>query len=251
MQELDVLNAPDSLGNTPLHYAASWDMQQVDGMDYLAFVKALLRVKNVLDLPNQRGETPLLIAAACGNVPLTCYLLSSNADPNSRNSMYAARNHTLASKPVVGVRDLGCSRVWCDLVFECSTQETVLHVCVSSNPLHCDEIVKQLLEADAIPTLTDTNNMSVLELAAARNLEHLFQPRNTLGVPASGVSCKRRRTPVLDSRARSKTDVLVTSYESMTAEPAWTRILASAASVTVPSFAPTSKPAPLHSAVSL
>jgi len=88
------VNAVDSLGNTPLHYAAAAGHSQA--------VVSLLATGALPDIQNQAGDTPLHKAAGRGHREVVDSLVSAGADLSIKNAL----GHTAADGAVDTVKDI-------------------------------------------------------------------------------------------------------------------------------------------------
>lgn len=73
------VNIRDAEGNTPLNMAAAGGLSEA--------VRVLLIVKPQVDLPNSRGETPLIRAVQVRNMTVARQLLEAGADPDRTDNV--------------------------------------------------------------------------------------------------------------------------------------------------------------------
>lgn len=75
------VNLADSVGWTPLLFAATSAQDSMEGGDVEGCFRALLNAKANPNARSNTGATPLLLACAAGHLPATCALLDHGADP--------------------------------------------------------------------------------------------------------------------------------------------------------------------------
>lgn len=80
------IGATDGSGNTPLHYAAEWELGNA--------VQALIAKGAVIDTRNSNGETPLFFACRGTDTSIINALLDSGANVNARDYLGNAPIHT-------------------------------------------------------------------------------------------------------------------------------------------------------------
>ncbi|GKT61320.1 hypothetical protein ColTof4_01403 [Colletotrichum tofieldiae] len=73
--------SPDRQGQTPLHLAC-----QLGYLDIVFLMAKALRDGESVDVRNENDETPLHVAAVCGNSTIVSFLLERGADPLARDS---------------------------------------------------------------------------------------------------------------------------------------------------------------------
>jgi ankyrin repeat protein len=79
------VNAQSNEGETPLHHAVRARNRRA--------IELLVSRRAVLDLPNQDGDTPLLLALKLGYDEIAAMLIKNGADTNVRNKQGLSALH--------------------------------------------------------------------------------------------------------------------------------------------------------------
>ncbi|KAA8648894.1 hypothetical protein EYZ11_006039 [Aspergillus tanneri] len=146
------VNARDRPGLVPLHRAASarayWDRPDTRGET----IQFLVSCGAAVDAPDNRGCTPSLVAAGCGNLSSIQLLYALGARLDERDSMGRAALHEAASSTMITDRDnrIAMINLLCGLGMKVDVRDSM-----GETPLHLaafqgyPEAIRRLVELGA------------------------------------------------------------------------------------------------------
>jgi len=169
------VNAAESNGTTPLHYA----VYQGD----LPLVNSLIAAGADVDTVNNYGSSPMSEAATLGDYDIMKALLEAGADPESTNNynqtalMIVARTNKVETAKLLLEHgaDVNAKESW-------QGQTAVIFAAGQSQP----EMLKLLLDAGADPDARSIPNQRDRQISAERR----FQWRPAGGIPAIGYAAR-------------------------------------------------------------
>uniref|UniRef100_A0A8C8ICI8 Ankyrin repeat family A protein 2 n=1 Tax=Oncorhynchus tshawytscha TaxID=74940 RepID=A0A8C8ICI8_ONCTS len=161
----------NEVSSTPL-LVHSLSIHQLAAQGEMVFLAS--RIEQVINLQDEEGFTPLMWAAAHGQIAVVEFLLQNGADPN------------LLAKGRESALSLACSKGYTDIVkmlIDCGVDVNeydwnggvpVLYA-VHGNHLRCVEI---LLESGADPTIESDSGFNAMDMAVAmghRNVQQVME----------------------------------------------------------------------------
>ncbi|MBK8454703.1 MAG: ankyrin repeat domain-containing protein [Thiofilum sp.] len=168
----------DHSGNTPLHLALNPSYFN----DANAIVFTLLAEKPELNIQNQQGKTPLILAAEAGETLLARYLLQENADAAMVDNEGKSALHRLVERQVETIEDLALYiKQGADLNTLDYSGAAVLHKAAQYELKTSPSVLEQLIEARAKLNLSNQEGQTALHLAILAK-----QTRNALLLIAAG-----------------------------------------------------------------
>ena len=151
-----VINARDGNRNTPLHYAASWELTDA--------VSALIEKGSDVNASNSSGETPLFSAVQTDNPRLVQLLLKSKANVNAHDNLGNTPLHHAVSWNAVKAMEILINNK-ADVDAKNSSGKTPLAVSARAGKL---QVATILIDAGANVNATDATGRPVLSDAVER-----------------------------------------------------------------------------------
>lgn len=167
-----VPNLPDRDGNTALHLAQNEET-----------IKYLLDEKANLNIPNNRGQVPLHVAAARGDVAIANLLLLNDADPTLMDDQGQTPLHVAAAHGSVAIVLILLKSAEDKSMDETETPpldddgfdinavdakgNSALHLAAMSSPPGCEKVIRILLENGSDPNIGNWIGQTPLHLFCA------------------------------------------------------------------------------------
>ncbi|PSN40934.1 hypothetical protein C0J52_16263 [Blattella germanica] len=151
-------NAKDKYGNSPMHYAAEYNLMKV--------VECLLELDCDIDCTNTNGETPLINVIKEGNEEIAIKLLKHIPNPNAKDEYGRTPMHYAAEKNLMKVVEC-LLELKCDIDCTSKYGETPLLKAIKWGN---EEITIKLLKHGANPNAKDEYGRTPMHYAAEKNL---------------------------------------------------------------------------------
>ncbi|XP_023121263.2 ankyrin repeat family A protein 2 [Amphiprion ocellaris] len=163
----------NEVSSTPL-LVHSLSIHQLAAQGEMVFLASRIEQETVINLQDEEGFTPLMWAAAHGQIAVVEFLLQNGADPN------------LLAKGRESALSLACSKGYTDIVkmlIDCGVDVNEydwnggapLLYAVHGNHVRCVEI---LLESGADPTIESDSGFNAMDMAVAmghRNVQQVME----------------------------------------------------------------------------
>ncbi|KAG7251519.1 hypothetical protein CRUP_023227, partial [Coryphaenoides rupestris] len=155
----------NEVSSTPL-LVHSLSIHQLAAQGEMVFLASRIEQETVINLQDEEGFTPLMWAAAHGQIAVVEFLLQNGADPN------------LLAKGRESALSLACSKGYTDIVkmlIDCGNGGAPLLYAVHGNHVRCVEI---LLESGSDPTMESDSGFNAMDMAVAmghRNVQQVME----------------------------------------------------------------------------
>ncbi len=159
------VNAVDNTGNTKLHLLC----QNSSGEASSKKAALLLKASALIDVANEKSETPLHVAARNGSMEMTTFLLDNGAEPNKRDKDGKNTLHAACEQQNSELANLLIGKV--DLHITDQRGRTPLHVAVCHGSR---DIVVVLLEQGAKKDIEDKKGQTPLAYAEILELSEII-----------------------------------------------------------------------------
>lgn len=171
--------------------------------------EALASLSLSLDIPDEKGRTPLMLACADGNEEITKILLTAGANPNARglDGWTALKAAAWNRRPACVKLLLSAgARLDDGKEQEANQNGTALIAAASRNS---EESVRLLLDAGADPELHDWNGSTALIWAAVSSNEACARSLLEKGAnPNTRSAAKRGETPLIAAATRGNAQII-------------------------------------------